>query len=102
MDISISGPARRYISNHGGDLYISFDDAGSPLLYQRVTLSRPLDHEFVLHEVLHQSGPVRVWFDADLETPARLTIRRRPWPVGPIDVTGTGVGTISLNQPTNG
>ena len=91
--MSISSAARRYISNHGGDLYISFDDAGrSGWLFQRVTVSRQPGHDYVLH----QDGLVRVWLDADVEAPASLTIRRRPWPMGPIDVTGTGVGTINL------
>jgi hypothetical protein len=94
LEISISASARRYISNHGGDLYVSFDDAGSSgWLVQRVTLSRPPDHDFVLH----QSGLVRVWLDAEFADPPSLTICRRPWPVGPIEVTGTGVGTINLS-----
>jgi hypothetical protein len=93
MDVDVSAPARRFIAARGGALYVYFTDVGrSGWVFQRVKLARPADREFTLHE----SESIRLWLDADFTAPATLKVRRRPWPVGPIQVTGTGVGQFDL------
>src|SRR5689334_9643788 len=99
LEIDVSGPARRYISRRGGDVFVYVAGVGhSDWLVQHVKVSRPSSREFGLHE--HDG--LRVWLDAAFAPPARLTIRRAPWPIGPLEVTGTEAGEASASGTFEG
>ena len=86
MTIDVSGPARRYVESRSGQLFVYFRDVGR-WSTQRVATRRPDGVEFEEHDV----GSIRLWLQAGFAPPALLKVRRRPWPLGPIEVLGTGV-----------
>lgn len=85
----MSDAARSFIEARGGRLYVWFSPLGrSPFSAQRASCRAPNGVEFDQHRV----GSVDVFLQADFEPPEELTVRRRPWPIGPIEVIGTGAG----------
>jgi hypothetical protein len=89
MDIELSAPASRLIGRRGGKLYVWFRDLGaSPWATQQVAFRAPENVDFTRHF----GEGVELYLDSRVAPPDKLTIRRRPWPIGPIDVAGTGAG----------
>jgi hypothetical protein len=89
MQIDASGPAERYIQSRGGRIYVWFSPVGdSPWSVQRVAFRPPPGIDFAAHF----TGSMEVHLQADFNPPEELRLRRRPWPLGPIDVRGTGAG----------
>lgn len=88
MRVDISGPALRFVQRRGGDLYVWFTDLGDRSLLAHVGTTRPADREFIRQEL---PAGARLWLEAaDLPEPSEIRIRRRPWPVGPIEATWVG------------
>jgi hypothetical protein len=91
VQIDASEFAENFVERRGGRLYVWFEDVGrSPWVVQRVRFWQPDGVSFTRYP----AGKFDVYLQADLKPPGELRIRRRPWPVGPIDVTGTGAGEV--------
>jgi hypothetical protein len=89
MDIDANAPATRLIERRGGKLYVWFKDVGnSPWATQQVAFHAPELVEFTRHF----GEGFELYLDSRFLPPDKLTIRRRPWPVGPLEVAGTGAG----------
>ena len=52
--------------------------------------------------VRHDFDEIRVWIEGPFTAPTKLQIRRRPWPIGPIEVTGTSSAEFSLSGDSGG
>lgn len=89
MEIDASAPAWRMIERRGGKLYVWFEDVGrSPWAMQRVAFREPRHVEFSRDF----AEGFELYLDRRFRPPDTLTLRRRPWPIGPIDVRGMGAG----------
>jgi hypothetical protein len=87
MEIDASKLARSYLLRRGGDLYVWFGAVGkSGSLLQHVSTHRAPERKFERYE----SGGLSVWWDATRTAPKTISLRRRPWPLGPIEVTWEG------------
>jgi hypothetical protein len=89
VEIDASAPASRLIERRGGKLYVWFGDLrNSPWATQRVAFRAPEDVDFSRYF----GDAFELYLDSRFAPPGKLNIRRRPWPIGPIEVTGTGAG----------
>jgi len=96
MRIDASRLAVDYIRSKGGHLYVWYGRMGNGSLFARCGTARPPDRSFESHV-----GPegIRVWFETDHDVePVEVRIRRRPRPLGPIEVTWVG-GPGSVKAP---
>jgi hypothetical protein len=81
--------AAKYIQQRGGRLYVWFDEVGAThWTVQQVRFDAPDGVNFIQH---HADG-FDIYLQADFSPPTEVQVRRRPWPLGPIEVTGTGAG----------
>jgi hypothetical protein len=88
MEIDISRPAEAFIRKKGGDLYVWFGTLGGDSLFEHVATKRPASREFALHEA---PGGIRLWLEVHpAPDPDEIRVRRRPWPMGPVEVTWVG------------
>jgi hypothetical protein len=99
MQIDASRPAVDYIRRKGGHLFVWFGRMRDGSLFAHVGTERPGGRQFESHV-----GPegILVWFEREtgLE-PVEIRLRRRPRPLGPIEVTWAG-GPGSLRAPSDG
>jgi hypothetical protein len=90
MEVTVSDAARSFIEGRGGRLYVWFAPVGRcAFSVQRVSFRIPDGVEFERHHVEN----LELFLQADFAAPERLAVRRRPWPIGPIQVSGTGAGS---------
>jgi hypothetical protein len=89
MTIDISDRARQWIRKRGSNLYVWAADMKAGTAFQRVATMTPGDREFVSY----RTRDIVIWLDRGMRPPEELRIRRRPWPLGPIEVLGTGAGS---------
>ena len=94
--IDASRLAVDYIRSKGGHLYVWYGRMGNGTLFAHSGTSRPPGRSFEFH--LGPEG-IQVWFEADHDVePVEVRIRRRPRPLGPIEVTWVG-GPGSVSAP---
>jgi hypothetical protein len=96
MHIDASRFAVDYIRSKGGHLFVWYCRMGDGSLIAHVGTARPRGRNFESHV-----GPegIVVWFETDHDVePVEVRIRRRPRPLGPIEVTWLG-GPGSLKHP---
>jgi hypothetical protein len=96
MEIDASRFAVDYVRRKGGHLFVWFGRMRNGSMFAHVGTSRPLGRSFESHV-----GPegIVVWFETDGGVePLEVRLRRRPWPLGPIEVTWVG-GPGSLKHP---
>ena len=87
MRIDASRPASDFIRKKGGDLFVWFGDAGGDLL-EHVSTKKPQGPLFERHDA---PDGFRVWLEVlEGSAPDEIRLRRRPWPLGPIEVTWVG------------
>jgi hypothetical protein len=88
MRIDATRRASNFIRRKGGELFVWFGDAGGGSLLEHISTNRPTGREFVLHE---STEGFRLWLEArDGIAPTEVRLRRRPWPLGPVEVTWEG------------
>jgi hypothetical protein len=96
MQIDASRFAVDYIRSKGGHLFVWFGRMGGGSMFIHVGTARPHGRSFESH--LGPEGIV-VWFETNQDVePVEVRIRRRPWPLGPIEVTWVG-GPGSFKHP---
>jgi hypothetical protein len=99
MQIDASRPAVDYIQRRGGHLFVWFGRMRDGSMFSHVRTEQPSGRVFDSH--LGPDG-IRVWFEREAGVePVEIRIRRRPWPLGPIEVTWDG-GPGGLRAPSDG
>src|SRR5262249_52837017 len=99
VEIDVSTAAARFTAGRGGRLYVWFAPVGrGPWSVQRVGFRAPAGVDFTSYPF----RSIDVNLQGDFNPPEGLFVRRRPWPIGPIEVTGTGAGDASNVGGTGG
>src|SRR5262249_45413575 len=88
MRVVASRRASNFIRKKGGDFHVWFGEVGSGSLLVHSATRKP---EGRIFRPYGSSEGFRVWIEAaEGIEPSEIQLRRRPWPLGPIEVTWMG------------